>query len=173
MRQCSQSSDTHGFAVCPCCMQISINQLQILMTATHYVCKAHLFTESVSSTPTSPSPWARPKSCDRTSGTLFVDLHKAGMRNKTITEKLGEKVTTIGAIIWKWKKFKITFIQPWSWASYKIFIGSRWSWQKVVDQSKITQKETVNHLETAGTTVDKKSWVGRTSKISVYVVWMA
>ncbi len=33
-----------------------------------------------------------------------VDLHKAGMGYKTIAKQLGEKVTTVGAIIRKWKK---------------------------------------------------------------------
>ncbi len=31
-----------------------------------------------------------------------VDLHKAGMDYKTIAKQLGEKVTTVGAIIRKW-----------------------------------------------------------------------
>ncbi len=34
----------------------------------------------------------------------IVDLHKAGMGYKTIVKQLGEKVTTVGAIIRKWKK---------------------------------------------------------------------
>ncbi len=38
----------------------------------------------------------------------IVDLHKAGMGYKTITKQLGEKVTSVGAIIHKWKKHKIT-----------------------------------------------------------------
>ena len=36
----------------------------------------------------------------------IVDLHKAGMGYKTIAKQLGEKVTTVGAIICKWKKHK-------------------------------------------------------------------
>ncbi len=36
----------------------------------------------------------------------IVDLHKAGMGYKTIAKQLGEKVTTVGAIIRKWKKHK-------------------------------------------------------------------
>ena len=38
----------------------------------------------------------------------IVDLHKAGMGYKTIAKQLGEKVTTIGVIIDKWKKHKRT-----------------------------------------------------------------
>ena len=36
----------------------------------------------------------------------IVDLHKAGMGYRTIGKQLGEKATTVGAIIRKWKKFK-------------------------------------------------------------------
>ncbi|KAK6328579.1 hypothetical protein J4Q44_G00005570 [Coregonus suidteri] len=44
--------------------------------------------------------------------TKIVDLHKAGMGYKTIGKQLGEKVTTVGAIIRKWKKHKITVNLP-------------------------------------------------------------
>ena len=36
----------------------------------------------------------------------IVDLHKAGMADKKIRKQLGEKLTTLGAIIRKWKKHK-------------------------------------------------------------------
>ncbi len=39
----------------------------------------------------------------------IVDLHRAGMGYRTIGKQLGEKATTIGAIIRKRKKFKMTF----------------------------------------------------------------
>ncbi len=42
----------------------------------------------------------------------IVDLHKAGMGYKTIAKQLGEKVTTVCAIIHKWKKHKITVNLP-------------------------------------------------------------
>uniref|UniRef100_A0A3Q3Q010 Uncharacterized protein n=1 Tax=Monopterus albus TaxID=43700 RepID=A0A3Q3Q010_MONAL len=42
----------------------------------------------------------------------IVDLHKAGMGYKTIAKQLGEKVTTVGAIIRKWKKHKLTANLP-------------------------------------------------------------
>ncbi len=38
----------------------------------------------------------------------IVDLHKAGMDYRTIGKQLVEKATTVGAIIRKWKKFKMT-----------------------------------------------------------------
>ena len=34
----------------------------------------------------------------------IVDLHKAGMGYKKISKQLGAKLTTVGAIIRKWKK---------------------------------------------------------------------
>ena len=40
----------------------------------------------------------------------IVDLHKAGMGYRTIGQQLGEKATTVGAIIRKWKKCKMTSI---------------------------------------------------------------
>ncbi|KAK3535116.1 hypothetical protein QTP70_004678 [Hemibagrus guttatus] len=50
----------------------------------------------------------------------ILDLHKAGMGYKTIARQLGEKVTTVGAIIHKWKKHKITVKLPLCGAPYKI-----------------------------------------------------
>jgi len=41
-----------------------------------------------------------------------IDLHKAEMGYKTISKKLGEEETTVGAIIWKCKKYKITMNHP-------------------------------------------------------------
>jgi len=43
----------------------------------------------------------------------IVNLHKAGMDYRTIGKQLGEKATTIGTIIKKWK-FKMTVNLPWS-----------------------------------------------------------
>ena len=44
----------------------------------------------------------------------IVDLHKAGIGYKKINKQLGEKLTTVGAIIRKWKKHKVTANLPWS-----------------------------------------------------------
>ena len=38
----------------------------------------------------------------------IVNLHKAAMGYKTISKQLGEKLTSVGAIIRKWKKHKVT-----------------------------------------------------------------
>ena len=50
----------------------------------------------------------------------IVDLHKAGMVYKKISKQLGEKLTTVGAIIRKWKKYKVTANLPRSGAPRKI-----------------------------------------------------
>ncbi len=50
----------------------------------------------------------------------IVDPHKAGMGYKTIAKQLVEKVTTVGVIIHKWKKHKITVNLPRTGAPYKI-----------------------------------------------------
>ncbi len=50
----------------------------------------------------------------------IVDLHKAGMGYRKIGKQLGEKATTVGAIIRKWKKFKMTVNLPRTEAPCKI-----------------------------------------------------
>ncbi len=50
----------------------------------------------------------------------IVDLHKAWMSYKTIAKQLGEEVRTVGAIILKCKKHKITVNLPRTGAPYKI-----------------------------------------------------
>ncbi len=47
----------------------------------------------------------------------IVDPHNTGMGYKTIAKQLGENVTTVGAIICKWKKHKITVSLPSDWGS--------------------------------------------------------
>ena len=42
----------------------------------------------------------------------IVDLHEAGMGYKNISKQLGDKLTTVGAIIRKWKKHKVTANLP-------------------------------------------------------------
>ena len=57
------------------------------------------------------------------------------MGYKTISKKLGEKETTVGVIIRKWKKYKITFTLPPSGDLCKILPhGVRMIMRKVRDQ---------------------------------------
>ncbi|CDQ99389.1 unnamed protein product [Oncorhynchus mykiss] len=88
----------------------------------------------------------------------IVDLHKAGMGSRTIGKQLGEKATTVGAIIRKWKKFKMTVNHPRSGAPCKISLrGASMIMRKVRDQPRTTWQDLVNDLKKAGTTVSKKT----------------
>ncbi len=84
----------------------------------------------------------------------IVDLHKAGMCYRTIGKQLGEKATTVGAIIKKWKKFKMTVNLPRTGAPCKISPrGLSMIMRKVRDQPRTTREDLVNDLKRAGTTV--------------------
>uniref|UniRef100_A0AAZ3NQ95 Transposase Tc1-like domain-containing protein n=1 Tax=Oncorhynchus tshawytscha TaxID=74940 RepID=A0AAZ3NQ95_ONCTS len=88
----------------------------------------------------------------------IVDLHKAGMGYRTIGKQLGEKAMTVGAIIRKWKKFKMTVNHPRSGAPCKISPrGASMITRKVRDQPRTTRQDLVNDLKRAGTTVSKKT----------------
>ena len=87
----------------------------------------------------------------------IVDLHKAGMGYKKISKQLGEKLT-VGAIIRKWKKHKVTANLPRSGAPRKISPHGIWRMmRKVRDQPSTTQEELINDLKAVGTTVMKRT----------------
>ncbi len=80
----------------------------------------------------------------------IVDLHKAGMGYKTIAKQLGEKVTTVGVIIHKWKKHKITVNLPRSGAPCKISPrGVSMIMRTVRNQPRTTSRVVGDHLEGA------------------------
>ncbi len=88
----------------------------------------------------------------------IVDLHKAGMGYKTIAKQLGEKVTTVGAIIRKWKKHKITVNLPRSGAPCKISPrGVSMIMRTVRNQPRTTRQDLVNDLKAAGTIVTERT----------------
>ncbi len=85
-----------------------------------YMYKRHLSTEainqSINQSDSKLSTMAKTKELSKDVRDKIVDLHKAGMGYKTITKQLDEKVTTVGAIIRKWKEHKITQ-SPSDWGS--------------------------------------------------------
>ena len=88
----------------------------------------------------------------------IVDLHKAGMGYKKISKQLGEKLTTVGVIIRKWKKHKVTANITQSGAPHKISPrGISMMMRKVRDQPSTTQEELVNDLKAVGITVTKRT----------------
>ncbi len=94
----------------------------------------------------------------------IVDLHKAGMGYKTIAKQLGEKVTTVGTIIRKWKKHKITFNLPRTGDPCKISPhGVSMIMRTVRNQPRTTWEDLVNDLKADGVIVIKKT-VGNTLK---------
>ena len=59
----------------------------------------------------------------------IVDLHKAGMGYKKISKQLGEKLTTVGAIIRKWKKHNVTANLPCLGLHARShLVGCQWWW---------------------------------------------
>src|SRR4029434_4454042 len=62
----------------------------------------------------------KPKALTKDLRDNVLDLHKAGMVYKTIGKQLGEKQTTIGAIIRKWKQHQTTVNRSRSGAPCKI-----------------------------------------------------
>ena len=88
----------------------------------------------------------------------IVDLHKAGIGYKKMSKQLGEKLTTVGAILRKWKKHQFTANLPRSGAPRNISPrGTSMMIRKVRDQPSTTQEELVNNLKAVATTVTKRT----------------
>ncbi len=81
-----------------------------------FLYKRHLSTEAINQSDSKLSTLAKTKELSKDVRDKIEDLHKAGTGYKTIAKQLGEKVTTAGAIIRRWKKHKITH-SPSDWGS--------------------------------------------------------
>ena len=67
----------------------------------------------------------------------IVDLHKAGMGYKKISKQLGEKLTTVGAIIRKMEETQSHRQSPSVWGSTQDLA----TWNIIRDQPSTTQEE--------------------------------
>ena len=88
----------------------------------------------------------------------IVNLHKAGLGYKTIAKQLGEKVTTVGAIIRKRKK-RNNCQPPSVWGSMQDLTS--WSCNDHENGDEASQnytEELVSDLRAARTIVTMKSW---------------
>ncbi|KAK3549020.1 hypothetical protein QTP70_025092 [Hemibagrus guttatus] len=120
------------------------------------------YTDAISQSDSKVSTMAKTKELSKIVRDKIVDLHKAGMGYKTIVKQLGEKVTTVGAIIRKWKKHTITVNLPRPGTPCKISPrGVSMIMRTVRNQPRTTREDLVNDLKEAGTIVTKKT-IGNT-----------
>uniref|UniRef100_A0A8C6WMV7 Transposase n=1 Tax=Neogobius melanostomus TaxID=47308 RepID=A0A8C6WMV7_9GOBI len=105
---------------------------------------------------------AKTKELSKDTRDKIVHLHKVGKGYGEIAKQLGEKRSTVGAIIRKWKKLNMTVNLPRTGAPCKISPrGVSMILRKVRNQPRTTRGELVNDLKRAGTTVSKVT-VGNT-----------
>ncbi len=76
----------------------------MILISVCYLYNRRLSTEAINQSDSKLFTMAKTKELSKDVRDKIVDLHKAGMGYKTIAKQLGEKVTTTGAIIRKWKK---------------------------------------------------------------------
>lgn len=89
---------------------------------------------------------------------MIVEQHKAGRGYKTISKNLGVKVSTVGAIVRKWKKHKITVNRSRSGAPRKISPrGVSMILRTVRENPRTTRDEIVRDLEAAGISVTMRT----------------
>ncbi|KAI4882206.1 hypothetical protein NFI96_010312 [Prochilodus magdalenae] len=129
---------------------------------TNDLCEKHLSTESDRSHRFQVSNMGKTKELSQDLRVRIVDLHKAGMGYKKISKVLDVKVTTIGAIIRKFKEYNMTINRPRPGAPKKISPrGVAMMLRTVRNRPATTRQELANDLKAAGTTVCKET-IGNT-----------
>ncbi|KAK3539780.1 hypothetical protein QTP70_013214 [Hemibagrus guttatus] len=99
---------------------------------------------------------AKTKELSKDTRNKIVDLHQAGKTESAIGKQLGVKKSTVGAIIRKWKTYKITDNLPRSGAPRKISpCGVKMITRTVSKNPRTTRGDLVNDLQRAGTKVTK------------------
>ncbi|KAI4903589.1 hypothetical protein NFI96_001060 [Prochilodus magdalenae] len=107
---------------------------------------------TVSKTPT--TNMAKTKELSKDTRDKTADLHEAGKGYGATAKQLGEKRSTVGAIIRKWEELNMTVNLPRTGAPRKISPGGvSVILRKVRTQPRATREELVNDLKRAGTTV--------------------
>ncbi|KAI4877509.1 hypothetical protein NFI96_002584 [Prochilodus magdalenae] len=135
---------------------LAITATRINETLHKDTCPPH----TISKTPT--TNMVKTKELSKDTRDKIVDLHKARKGYGAIAKQLGEKRSTVGSIIRKWKKLNMTVNLPRTGAPRKISPrGLSIILRKVRNQLRTTREELVNDLKRAGTTVSKVT-VGNT-----------
>ncbi|KAI4899533.1 hypothetical protein NFI96_030798, partial [Prochilodus magdalenae] len=104
--------------------------------------KRHLSTDSINQSTSNLSNMGKTKELSKDVRDKTIDLHEAGMCYRTFSKTLGEKEATVGAIVRKWKKYKMTVNGLRSGAPCKISPrGVSLIMRKVRNQPKTTRGE--------------------------------
>lgn len=99
---------------------------------------------------------AKTKELSKETREKIVELHQAGKSYAVICKQLGQKRSTVGAIIRKWKALKIIENLPRKGAPRKISPHEvAMIMTKVMDHPKTTREDLVNELKKAGTNVSR------------------
>ncbi|KAI4890642.1 hypothetical protein NFI96_020230, partial [Prochilodus magdalenae] len=83
----------------------------------------HLSIDSVSQSDSNLSKMGKTKELSKDVRDKIIDLHKAGPGYRTLSKTPGEKETTVGAMVRKWKKYQMTVNRPRSGVLCKISPG--------------------------------------------------
>ncbi len=139
-----------------------VNVLQLINESCKCLWNWVCVKEPINQSDSKLSTVAKTKELSKDISDKILDPHTAGMGYKSIAKQLGEKVTTVGTIIHKWKKHKITVNLLRTGAPCKISPhGVSNIVRTVKNQPRTTREDRVNYLKAAGTIFTKKT-IGNT-----------